>query len=31
MSGSDGMGSLLECVMLGAHVFLLLCPIVSGA
>jgi hypothetical protein len=31
MVGGDGMDSLLECVMLGARGFLLLCPIVAGA
>jgi hypothetical protein len=31
MSGSYEMDSMLECIVLGAHGFLLLCPIVAGA
>jgi hypothetical protein len=29
--GGDGMDSLLECLVIGAHGFLLLRPIVAGA
>jgi hypothetical protein len=29
--GGDGMNSLLKCLVLGAHGFLFLCPIVGGA
>jgi hypothetical protein len=31
MSGGNGTDSLLECIVLGARGFLLLCPIVAGA
>jgi hypothetical protein len=31
MSGSDGMDSVLECIVTGVHGFLLLCPIMTGA
>jgi hypothetical protein len=31
MSASDGMDSILDCVVSGARGFLLLCPVVAGA
>jgi hypothetical protein len=31
MSGSDGMDSLIECIVPGARGFLLICPIMTGA